>query len=381
MKHVLRQMAITLGFFGALYALALAITFVVQPDPPRDGWIDGWAAGDTLYVTAPKYEFLGRDVLDVPDRKVLLMGASNTALGFKLPQLGPLVSCAKTSNLALGNANITEVRQMADLVHDVQHEAARRTNTFVIGVWFGMFVDTALRWPGNDRQHGDTDLDIERYRYGFYRHSPEGPVAVLPPSWLHVGVVLIRPYLLLDKVARDATLGLRHALFVRQPELTDDDRERIVMTGAEKSAALAYWRQTMGGAAAISQDQVALLDDTIDGLLRSGEKVVLVDLPIPAWHRDASPYEPEYRAAIQRVFDRFADQPGFAALRMPDLDRDTDYSDEVHAKPHLARVWATRLADVLNPLVCGAHTASGSSADLGSANRGRATTVSAHSSN
>jgi hypothetical protein len=39
-------------------------------------------------------------------------------------------------------------------------------------------------------------------------------------------------------------------------------------------------------------------------------------------------------------------------MSMPDLDGNLDYSDEVHAKPHLAKVWSTRLADTLNSLVC-----------------------------
>ncbi len=343
--------------FGFLYGLALAITFVVAPIPPRNGWMDVWTAGDTLYLTSPKYAFLGRDVLDVPDRKVLLIGASNTGLGFRQPLVQALVPCAKVSNLAIGNANISELRQMIDLIHEVQDDTARRSNTFVIGIWFGMFVETERRWPGADRHHGDTDLDIERYRYGFFRRTDTGPVAVLPPEWLRVGVVLIRPYLALEKLARDATSRLRRAVFTRPPELTDDDREKLVMNDKDKSDALTYWRQTMGGASEISQSQMTLLQAIIEDLLRSGEKVVLVDLPIPAWHRDASPYEPEYARAAQELFTRFADHPGFAALKMDDLAADQDYSDEVHAKPHLARVWATRLAGVLNPIVCPARTA------------------------
>ncbi len=359
MKAILRQAALTAVCFAVLYSAALGITFIVAPNPPRDGWLDVWTAGNTLYLTSPKYAFLGRDVLDVPDRKVLFVGASNTGLGFKQPAMQALVPCAKVSNLAIGSANISEVRQMIDLVHAVQDASARQTDTFVIGIWFGMFVDTEARWSGADRHRGDTDLDIERYRYGFDRRTASGPIAVLPPRWLHVGVTLIRPYLLLEKVARDLTSGLRRSLFVRPPELTDADREKLVMSDKEKADALVYWQQTMGGKSDISQAQVALLQDTVEGLLKAGEKVVLVDLPIPAWHRDASPYQPGYVKARQALFERFADRPGFASLTMPDLSADQDYSDEVHAKPHLAKVWAERLAVVLDRLVCPNITALG----------------------
>ena len=353
MRHILRQAALTALSFAVVYAAVLALTFVVSPDPPRNGSLDVWAAGDTLYLTSPKYAFLGRDALNVPDRKVTMVGASNTGLGFKQDQVQSLVGCAKVSNLAIGSANITEIRQMIDLVHDVQDPAAQHSNTFVIGVWFGMFVDTELLWPGAERQRGDTDLDIERYRYGFYRRTGNGPVEVLPPRWLHAGVVLIRPYLLLERTARWATAGLRNALGTHPPELTDGDREARVLTSADKEEALDHWRQVMGGNQPVSAAQVALLQDTIERLLQSGEKVVLVDLPIPAWHRDISPYQPSYVQQVQGpLFDRFKGRPGFASLKMPDLDADTDYSDEVHAKPHLTRIWAARLAEVLLPLVC-----------------------------
>jgi hypothetical protein len=358
MRYILRQAALTALCFGIIYAAVLALTFVVSPDPPRDGSMDVWTAGDTLYLTSPKYAFLGRDALNVPGRKVVMVGASNTGLGFRPDRVQSLVGCAKVSNLAIGSANITEIRQMIDLVHDVQDPAAQRSDTFVIGVWFGMFVDTELLWPGAERQRGDTDLDIERYRYGFYRRTADGPVEVLPSRWLHAGVVLIRPYLLLERTARWATASLRNLLGVHPPELTDEDRETRVLTPAEKEEALDHWRQVMGGNQPISAAQVALLQDTVERLLRSGEKVVLVDLPIPAWHRDISPYQPSYIQQVQGpLFDHFKGRPGFAALKMPDLAADTDYSDEVHAKPHLTRIWAARLAEVLNLLVCPAQDA------------------------
>ena len=352
MKQILRQFGLTALFFGLLYSAALALTFVVSPSPSRTGAMDVWTAPDTLYLTSPKYLFLARDVLNTPQRKVLLVGASNTGMGFRQQDVQALVPCAAVSNIAVGSANISEVQQIVDLVHDVQNDAARRSDTFVIGIWFGMFVDTTQLWPNDDRQHGDTDIDIERYRYGFYRRTAKGPAAVLPPSWLPVERTLIRPYLMLEKVARDVTSGLRHALFVRPPALTDADREALVLNGHERLQALDYWRQTLGNNGRIAPSQVVLLGQLIDGLLAAGENVVLADLPIPAWHRDASPYAPGYAQAIAALFDRFSGRSGFAGLKMPDLDNAQDYSDEVHAKPHLARVWASRLANVVNPLIC-----------------------------
>src|SRR5260370_40176840 len=93
----------------------------------------------------------------------------------------------------------------------------------------------------------------------------------------------------------------------------------------------------------------------------SGEEVVMGDLPVPGWHRETSPYRAGYSQALQTLVQQFSDRPGFRFMSMADLDGDLDYSDEVHAKPHLAKVWSTRLADTLNSLVCndtaGSHSA------------------------
>ena len=358
MRLILRQFGLTAFLFALLYSAALALTFVVSPSPARTGSLDVWTAPDTLYLTSPKYLFLARGVLNTPERKLLLVGASNTGMGFKQPDVQSLVPCAAVSNIAIGLANISEVKQIVDLVHEVQSGAARRSDTFVIGIWYGMFVDTTQLWPNDDRQHGDTDIDIERYRYGFYRRTASGPVAVLPPSWLGLETILIRPYLLLEKVARDLTSGLRRAVFVRPPALTDADREALVLNERERSETLEYWRQTLGNNGHISQSQMIVLGNLVASLLDAGERVVVADLPIPAWHRDASSYEAGYAQALKSmIFDRFSGRPGFAALTMPDLDRARDFSDEVHAKPHLARIWASRLAAIVNPLICPKQTA------------------------
>ena len=353
MKYILRQSAWTLLSFAFLYVLLAGASFLVFPDPSSAGPRDFQAAERTLYMTVPKYVFLGRSVLANPDRKIILVGASNTGVGFRQKLVQSKLGCAKVSNLAMGGANISEVKQVIDLVHEVQTDRERQNNTFVIGIWFGMFMDSDVHFADGDRHRGETDVDIERYRYGFYRRTPDGPVAVLPPQWLDAGVMAIRPFLLIEKVAREARAGVNLLLTGRtSAQRTDDERESVVMSDADKQKALAYWKESMGRTNDISPAQVAVLKQVIQALLGSGESVVLVDLPIPAWHRDASPYEPSYRLALKGLLREFGDQPNFSSLSMSDLDNDLDYSDEVHAKRHLSDVWSVRLADTLNSFVC-----------------------------
>jgi hypothetical protein len=352
-RYILRQTALTLLSFVFLYLVVAAASFIVFPNPSSQGPRDFQAAGNTIYMTIPKYVFLGRSVFDSPGQKVILIGASNTGVGFKQNLIQSGLACAKVSNLGIGGANISEIGQVIDLVHEVQNDGERRMNTFVIGIWYGMFVDSDHRYADADRNRGETDIDIERYRYGFYRRTPNGPIAVLPPRWLNVGVTLLRPFLLFEKLAREARTGVNWLVTGRgSAQRTEAEREGAVMSEEEKHKALEYWSDSMGQNSEISVTQVELLKSTIDKLLLEGEKVVIVDLPIPAWHRDASPFESSYRKALTDVLQKFGNRPNFTAMSMDDLDGNLDYSDEVHAKRHLAEVWSTRLANVLDSFIC-----------------------------
>jgi hypothetical protein len=307
-------------------------------------------------MAVPKYVFLGHGVLNSPAEKAILIGASNTGVGFIQKTVQSKLACAKVSNLAVGGANISEVKQIIDLVHQVQRPADWSSNTFVIGVWFGMFIDSDVKYSDPDRNRGETDIDLEKYRYGFYRRTPEGPVALLPANWLDAGVLAIRPILVIEKIAREIRAGVNLLRTGRRSaQRNEAEREVAGMSEQDKKKALDYWNEAMGTKGEISLGQVALLKDTIDTLLRSGERVVLVDLPIPAWHRDASPFQRGYEQAFADLSGQFAGRRNFVSMSMSDLSREQDYSDEAHPKPHLANVWSDRLANVLNSFVCDAN--------------------------
>lgn len=353
MRYILRQIALTLASFAFLYALIGSLSFLVFPDPSHRGPRDFQVAERTLFMTVPKYVLLGRSVLDTPDTKVLIVGASNTAVGFIQKLIQPKLACAQVSNLAMGGANISEVAQIIDLVRETQSRPSAAPNTFVIGIWYGMFADSDIRFSDPDRNRGESDLDIEKYRYGFYRRTANGPVAVLPSKWLDAGVMAIRPLLLVEKAAREARTGVNLLLTGRRSaQRTEAEREAAVMSEQDKKKALEYWQESMGFKGAISETQFNLLRSTVASLLDSEERVVLVDLPIPSWHRDASPYQSGYEQKLQELSGQLKERSNFISISMGDLDGDLDYSDEVHAKRHLANIWSDRLAGVLSSFAC-----------------------------
>ncbi|HUN45176.1 MAG TPA: hypothetical protein VMU85_01590 [Stellaceae bacterium] len=343
MGAILKQCLVTLGFLAGLHLAILGGTLLLYPFPVQKGGLDTASAPDTLFTTEPKYVFLDRAPLRSDKRQLILLGASNVVAGFKLRELQPLLPDMVVHNLAIGGSNVTEMREVVSLVQDELDPAARRRTIYVIGLWYGMFVANENHWATPDRHAGDTDIDIERYRYGFYRRTAEGPVAVVPTRFLDYALVAIQPYLALDRFARDAQDFLTH----RPPPLTDEQRNAASLSDEEKTRLLANWTKYMGVPGPIADQQFEELARTVDDILASGSKVILVALPLPQWHERQSPYQASYVEKKNRLLARLATRPGVAILSLEDLDADPNFQDEVHPKPRVSHLWAERLANVV----------------------------------
>ena len=349
MKLILTQIAQLLAALLALYGVLLAVSLLLVPRADVGERLDAARAPSSLFLTEPKYVFMTRGQLNTPVDKAILLGASNMLAGFKQPQVQALVPNLEVHNLSVGGSNIRQVAQIVDLVREVQSPEARRHNTYVIGLWYGLFTADRARWYTPDRHEGDTDIDIERYRYGFYRRTDAGAVPLLPPQELGLGVLLIHPYLVLDRTARDLTRSLRNFMAAKSAPITDAQRNAVVLSDAQKRKYLDFWRDYTGGADKIDDTSIWVLNRLIDAIVAEGGHVVLVDMPIPAWHAQGSALAANYRTRVDALLPALRTRPGVSVLAMADTAGDDDFSDEVHPKPRVTGRWAARLAAVLNP--------------------------------
>lgn len=349
---ILIQTVRTLASVIVLYGLLIASSYLIAPREPASEILDTSLAENTIYATSPKYLFFGRERLVTPEPRVLIIGASNADLGMRPEQVQPSVPCALVNNLAIGNSNATEMQQAVDLVHFVQSPEARQKDTFVFGAWYGAFGDNEDRWPPLSRRNSETDIELELYRYGFYHRTPGGPRSLLPPAWLPVEDVLVRPFVVAQDIARRLTGKLRAHFFIRPPKRTEAEREAANFSLDERRDAIAYWQAEMGRKNDISDEQFAEFEDMVEHLLDAHEKVVVADLPLPKWHQEAMVYNLKYRQRLPELQKKFGGRQGFAFADISDLDADDDYSDEVHPKPHLAKIWAERIGKAISSVAC-----------------------------
>ncbi|HEX3949903.1 MAG TPA: hypothetical protein VHW95_08645 [Steroidobacteraceae bacterium] len=347
MYAILKQaLYLAIALIG-VYAFLLALSYALVPGLNERRGLDSSRSEDSIFTTDPKYVFLNRAAVRPDASRIVFVGASNTAVGFKQREVQKLVPSSEVDNLSVGGSNMTQVAQVVDLVQDLQDPAARRRTTFVIGMWYGMFVQDGFRWATPDRHKGDTDIDIERYRYGFYRRSDAGPKQLLPSNELSLGVVLIHPYLVFDDLSRLASKGLRERLSGKPPRRTDAERNAAIVSEPDRAFALNYWREQMHSDGPIAEEQFLVLNGMIARILAQGSKAVLVDLPIPRWHAERSPFYASYLNRRKALLSELKGKPDFSFLEMADQADDLDFSDEVHPKPRVTPLWAAQVAALL----------------------------------
>jgi hypothetical protein len=346
MKSLLVQLARLGGALVALYGALLALTLVLRPGVRGHERLDSARAGESLYLTEPKYVFFSRSRLDTEQDKVLVLGASNALVGFKQRELQGMLPDREVHNLSVSGSNITQLRQVVQLIQEVQSPSARRHNTFVLGLWYGTFAADRARWETPDRHAGDTDIDLERYRYGFYTRGEDGAEPLLPPSMLDTGARLVHPYLVLDALTRDVTQSFRARLSGKPRKLTDAERDQRSVGQGEQAGYLAFWRDYMGGLERLEDAPLRALQRTVDDILKASGRVVLVDLPLPAWHSSGSPLHADYARRMQELLPALEQRDGVRVLRLSG-DTSEDFSDEVHPKPKVTARWSRTLATFL----------------------------------
>jgi hypothetical protein len=344
-KLILRQLGYLVLFFLPFYGLLLFWSMVsYQPQK----FLDTEEAPKTIFSTGPKYIVLGRSPLRNASHNIFLLGSSNTAQGFRPPQLQPLLPRYEIHNLAIGGSNVTQTRQIIDLVYEVLPPASKSHNIFVLGIWYGLFVDNQTRW-----KNGDTFIDIEKLRSPLYKKENGQVKLCLPSRFLDYFTGLTRPYLFMDKVVQaffpadviDFNEWVAHK-FARRP-----DQDTVILDDNYKKTALAFWKDYMGsGNDGLPEDQFLMLDQLVDIIVQNRDKIIIIDLPIPKWHSENSRFFRDYQKKKKPFLEKIIASKKARYFNYQDMDSEFDFYDSAHPKPKIAKKWSERLGNDLRQL-------------------------------
>lgn len=334
-----------------LYAVLILISLAIFPLPAKQHAFDTASAPRTVFETQQKYLVLNREALRAEGTRVVFLGASNTVAGFPVPLVQSQLPDASINSAALNGSNITQIHEAFELTRNAIEPRSRPQTIYVIGLWYGLFADDAVRWPHAPNAPMETSVDTEMYRYGLYRKTAAGPEPVVPERLIPAARIAIYPVITLEKLVRAATGPMRERFLGAHPtDRTDGDRNAYVATATDMKTEMDYWIQSFPDRR-LSARQFDELRAMVDEARADGSPVVIANLPIPAWHSATMHYDADYAARIDAFVASYRNDPLVASIDMRDMNDDTWFTDEVHPKPKIVPLWIRRISEPLNRFV------------------------------
>jgi hypothetical protein len=339
-----RYFTLTLLSLGIIYALAIAASLLFQPEADVRG-INTVRSSDSLFATETKYLMFSLNRLDHPGPRTIVLGASNAEQGLEPAMLMPRLGMP-VYNLSIGGSNIREMQEITYLCFDNMPVSAWRQSTFVAGVWYGQFVPDSRRWPD-----GQTDIDTEAQRYHLYTVSDYHVHRRLSPVGMKLATLAMRPFLVGLKIyynmdpliTRMRTTSLQ-ILGYKIRIIGESDT--LELTPAERKAETDEWSSRMGPLKAWDMNGFDGLVAMARMVSAHGARFVVLDLPLPGWHKAAVPYDAEYRRRLAALMPRLCAIPNVSVVSLKGFS-DDDFYDFVHPRPRVMEQWAQKTAALI----------------------------------
>ncbi len=334
-------------FFLGYYAIALVASSFLFSDG-QDKSLDTENSQQTIFSTPAAYAVYHHEMLSRPGPKYIILGGSPALLGLRPPQMSKLLGGAPVHNLSLNAPDMSELfQELRVLCLDIPPERLRET-VFVVGIDYLQFVDGRRRW-----ENGPTDIDNEVARYGLFVIGSDGTprrrFGMLPTRVL---VYLLRPIMMLGHVydryavpvLDEIRVGARRAGGdpVFEFEIHDGGGGQRAMSARDRQTSLALWTNYMGPEPAVSTGQLGTLEDVARYASHVGARLLVVDLPLPAWQRRSLPYDREY---TQRKIAYLSASVALPGVRYADLTR-ADSADDFSELCSSNRQYRTEMGEI-----------------------------------
>jgi hypothetical protein len=278
--------------------------------------------------------------------QVILIGSSNFQ-HYPPNAIASEMQGVSASNMSVEGSDFADFDLVMNLAYEVL--PASDKHTFVLGLWYGDF------FAGDGVGH--KALKRELTRYGLYHKIDEDRAALkIPKSTLPVAVATLRPLIIMQRAWETVTtvstsvvddiLGQSHP-----PTIDLAALDQAATPGPEEKRVLIERRSADGNR--VNDDVLAKLMPIAKRISDRGDRLVLVDLPLPQWHAEAVPAAIDYSRRKQPYFAEVLRLPGVYHVDMEGSATDEDFYDSVHLRPkaciELARRLARTIASLPNP--------------------------------
>jgi hypothetical protein len=304
---------------------------------------------------------------------IVIAGASAAQEGYP-PEIARTVAPNfLVHNFSMGGANISEVDQIIDhALKAAPPSDIIGRSLLVLAVSYPMFVPNQKRWrdpifvPPDALKLSEVLTDIEREALRCPGAcNPGSPFFKIAPGWI---VALAKErYTLLLPIVRHLPVHLGDPL-LRKKIWRQNPRKLLEPRSSQKSASetpqtppepylvmahrqMDFLTQYMGQPQGVlHNEQFERLKTLITKVRSYGFRVVVVDMPLPSWHREKSPFFAPYQTKLRDALASHLDSSTVEFVSLADAIPDDEFRDSVHPKEEAATHWASVLMEHLRAL-------------------------------
>jgi hypothetical protein len=301
---------------------------------------------------------------------LVIAGASAAQEGFHPGVMQTVAPNLLAHNLSMGGANISEVGQIIDHVLKSGPRIEIINNSvLVLAVSYAMFVPDQKRWrdpvfvPPEAIKHNEILTDIEREALRCpYACNVESLFFRTAPGWLvnlakerytpflhiirrlpvHPGDPLLRKGIWKQDPRKPHRLGSSKEPANDPPKAPPEPY--LIMAHRQMDFLTEYMGQPRG---VLHDEQFEKLDALINKLRSRGLRVVIIDMPLPSWHREKSPFFVPYQIKLRASLAPHLESRAVEFVNLSAAIPDDEFRDSVHPKAEAAIHWAKVLVEQL----------------------------------
>jgi len=298
---------------------------------------------------------------------VVIAGGSAAQEGYQPEIVRVVAPNLLIHNLSMGGANITAVDQIIDHVLKAAPSSEIMGHSLlVLSITYPMFIPDQRRWRDPKFVPADaikqdivlTDIEREAMRCPSVC-NPGSRFFKIAPGWL---VALAKErYTLFLPIIRHLPVHPGDPLLSRKV-WRQDPRKFLEPKSPKKPAPEApiappepylvmahkqmdYLTQAMHGS--LHDEQFEKLKTLINKIQAYGFRVVVVDMPLPSWHREKSPFFALYQTKLRTALASQLDNKQAEFVSLTEAIPDDEFRDSVHPKAEATTHWARVLMERL----------------------------------
>lgn len=349
MKIIYKHFFYIFFSFLVIYIFMLAISSVSNQCSSKKN-IDTACSTKSIMYPETRYFLFNITRLNIEKKNIILLGASDVRDAFRPSLLNPYFINYNVHNVSIGASNITSISQIIDFINDTIPKKYHKNTIFVFGSTCFDYENNQRRWH---LTNGNTDLTLEALRFWLYKWQNRRLIPTLHEPLFTYVTFLLRPYLLVNKLYVDFKI-LADSLIDRVSYYQANHIKNKSATNSQKKIehALEHWQNNFGP---ITHDfyheQFRALLKMAEKINQHGEKLIIVDMPLPQWHAHISPYFVAYQLQKTKYFTQLIKMPNVYYINLQNFNDNSGFLDSAHPNPTYAKILSIALVHRLKSII------------------------------